>query len=77
MENTVWAKDALKLWYNENMRVYHDRMSNEEDRSWFKNMMAGFFPDFGYEKEEIMSSERTIFGSFVQENESKKKKNYR
>ena len=28
-EHTKWAKDALKLWYNENMRIYNDRLSCE------------------------------------------------
>ena len=63
----VWAKDALKLWYNENMRIYHDRLSTEEDRVVFKNIVKNRFPDLGFEKEEIISQDRTIFGNFAQE----------
>ena len=43
------------------MRVYHDRLSSEEDRTFFKNLLDGYFPEFGYEKEEIMNENRLIF----------------
>ena len=63
-EHTHWAKDAIRLWYNENMRIYHDRLSCEEDRITFRNIVDGFFPEFGFEKEEVMTSDRTVFGRF-------------
>ena len=63
--HTRWAKDALKLWYNENMRVYYDRLSCGEDRTSFKDTIDGFFPEFGFEKEEVMTSDVVMFENFT------------
>jgi dynein heavy chain len=50
-KHVIEAKDLVKLWYHENMRVFHDRLTTSEDRSYLMNMLASFFKDFGYEKE--------------------------
>jgi len=44
------VKDLLRLWYHENMRVFHDRLTTDEDRSYLVTMLISFFKDFGYEK---------------------------
>ena len=44
----------LKLWYHENMRVFHDRLTTEEDREYFKNILASHFESFGLKKEEVL-----------------------
>jgi len=31
-KHTTEVKDLLKLWYHENMRVFHDRLTTVEDR---------------------------------------------
>lgn len=31
-KHTTDVKDLLKLWYHENMRVFHDRLTTVEDR---------------------------------------------
>ena len=46
------------------MRVYHDRLVCDEDKTCFRNLLDGFFPEFGYEKEEIMSENRIMFENF-------------
>lgn len=45
-------KDVLKLWYHENMRVFHDRLTTDEDREYLKKMLEGYFKDFGFESRE-------------------------
>ena len=29
----------LRLWYHENLRVFQDRLVNDEDRDWFSNLL--------------------------------------
>jgi dynein heavy chain len=48
-KHTVDLKSLLKLWYHENMRVFHDRLTTGEDRTYLKDMLALFFKDFGFE----------------------------
>ena len=47
-KHTVDVKNFLKLWYHENMRVFHDRLTTTEDRNYLKQMLSGFFKDFGF-----------------------------
>lgn len=47
-KHVVEVKDLLKLWYHENMRVFHDRLTTGEDRAYLSNMLCAFFKDFGY-----------------------------
>jgi len=44
------------------MRIYHDRLSSEKDRTVFKKLLKARFPELGYEKEEIINQDRTVFG---------------
>ena len=55
-KQTVWAKDAVKLWYNENMRVYSDRLSTEEDKKYFKTLLQDKIIEFGFEQDEVLNS---------------------
>lgn len=38
------------------MRVFHDRLTTEEDRQYLINMLVGFFKSFGIEKEEVLNT---------------------
>lgn len=58
-------QDLLRLWYHENMRVFHDRLTTDEDRDYMKNMLGGFFGDFGFEREEILDVERILFADYT------------
>ena len=42
------VNDLLRLWFHENMRVFHDRLTTTEDRNDLINMLSGFFKEFGY-----------------------------
>lgn len=39
-KHCVEAADMARLWYHENMRIFHDRLIDEEDRAYLKNMLA-------------------------------------
>ena len=66
----VEVKDLLRLWYHENMRVFHDRLTTGEDRTYLMNMLTSFFKDFEYEKEDVLNVERILFGDFTQNRDS-------
>lgn len=34
------AETVTKLWIHEVSRIFHDRLINEEDRSWFKDLVV-------------------------------------
>jgi len=42
----------VRLWYHENMRVFHDRLISDQDRTYFKETLASFFTKFGYPNHE-------------------------
>lgn len=56
----------MRLWYHENMRVYHDRLTTEEDRTYMTDLLGSYFSRHGVEKELIYNSERVIYGDFMQ-----------
>lgn len=33
----------MRLWYHENMRVFHDRLTTESDREYLKDSLASYF----------------------------------
>jgi len=57
----------MKLWYHENMRIFHDRLIDEEDRQEMKKILIEQFqPFFNQDKETILNLERIIFGDYFQ-----------
>lgn len=54
-KHIVEVKDLLRLWYHENMRVFHDRLTTSEDRNYLMVMLSSFIKDFGIEKEEVLN----------------------
>lgn len=56
----------VKLWFNENMHVFHDRLTTEEDRQYLvKLLVSQFQSQFNMEQEQILDVERVIFGDFM------------
>jgi len=35
--------DFARLWFHENMRIFHDRLINEEDRIYLKKLLKSYF----------------------------------
>lgn len=54
----------VRLWYHENMRVFHDRLVDDVDRIYFKELLRNQFEVFKLKDEEVLNSERIIFGDF-------------
>jgi dynein heavy chain len=65
-KHILTVKDLLRLWYHENMRVFHDRLTTDEDRAFLKNMLIGYFADFEVNKEEVLDLERILFCDYSQ-----------
>ena len=60
---------VVRCWYHENMRVFHDRLVDEEDREYLKNLLISKIQHFnGLTQDEVIdpSIERIIFADFMQ-----------
>ena len=66
----VEVKDLLRLWYHENMRVFHDRLTTQEDRNYLIKMLTEFFKEYEYQTEDVLNVERILFGDFTQNRDS-------
>lgn len=56
----------VKLWYHENMRVFHDRLTTKEDRIYLKDLLEDKIKNsFKLETEQIMDTERLLFADIM------------
>lgn len=56
----------MKLWYYESCRVFQDRLVNDEDRSWFDNLMKFKMKfEFNIEFDDVVKQQFIIFGDFM------------
>jgi dynein heavy chain len=46
------------------MRVFHDRLVDDADRIYFKELLRNQFEIFKLKDEEVLNSDRIIFGDF-------------
>lgn len=69
-KHVLEVKDLLRLWYHENMRVFHDRLTTGEDRKYLTDMLASYFKGFNYEVTDVINVERVLFGDFTQNRDS-------
>lgn len=57
-----------KLWINESLRVFYDRLINNEDREWFKDLIIELSQRcfrMSFKKEEIFETEKIMFGDLL------------
>jgi dynein heavy chain, axonemal len=69
MGDSKYIKDKesfIKLWSHELMRVFHDRLIDEIDRLWFKNLINSHVKEgFGIDFQKIKGlNEQLIYGDF-------------
>ncbi|KAG9395747.1 Dynein heavy chain and region D6 of dynein motor [Carpediemonas membranifera] len=61
-------ESIARLWVHESMRVFHDRLINEDDRHWLTtelNSIVGKCFDFSWDHEEVFVEHPIMFGSFM------------
>ncbi len=54
----------IKLWYHETMRVFGDRLINNEDRAFLEDKLISMLPKLKCNKEDIITGEKIIFCDF-------------
>jgi dynein heavy chain, axonemal len=63
------SKEAmLRLWVHESCRVFHDRLINLEDKTYFKHMLAELIAKHGlgaFSYDDIFVNRNIIFGDFL------------
>lgn len=56
----------LLLWYHENVRVFSDRLVNDQDRKWFDDLLRNTMSrEFQCDPREIVGDVTLFFGDFV------------
>jgi dynein heavy chain len=65
-----------RLWFHECMRVFHDRLINDEDRKKFIDILKTKFSTFNLKDEEILNVERILLSDFQKGIESEDNREY-
>ncbi len=56
----------VRLWVHEAQRVFQDRMTNDIDRHWFKDLLQEMTEtEFGLDWKKIYNQERLFFGDYM------------
>uniref|UniRef100_H0V0D2 Dynein axonemal heavy chain 1 n=1 Tax=Cavia porcellus TaxID=10141 RepID=H0V0D2_CAVPO len=55
----------LRLWYHENCRVFRDRLVNEEDRSWFDQLLKSHMEQWDVAFDEVCIFQPILYGDFM------------
>ncbi|XP_042305771.1 dynein axonemal heavy chain 1 isoform X2 [Sceloporus undulatus] len=55
----------LRLWYHESCRVFRDRLVNEEDRTWFDDLMKDMMLGWEITFDEVVPFQPLLYGDFM------------
>ncbi|VDO09331.1 unnamed protein product [Rodentolepis nana] len=67
--------ELLRLWYHESCRVYQDRLVDDNDKNWFKNLCIKTLEEkFNGKFEEIVPSEPLLYGDLLSNDISENRK---
>ncbi|KAL6609170.1 dynein heavy chain and region D6 of dynein motor-domain-containing protein [Neocallimastix sp. 'constans'] len=65
-KTTTLQEDIYKLWIHECLRVFQDRLVNEDDREWFTNLIKSTTSQFyNIEYSSIVQNEPLIYGDYL------------
>ncbi|CAG5057893.1 unnamed protein product [Parnassius apollo] len=65
---------VIRLWYHEHLRVYQDRLVNDEDRQWFIRLLnKKIQTEFGKKPDDIIGGRLMLFGDFMDIGSDEKK----
>ncbi|XP_077275648.1 dynein axonemal heavy chain 1 [Temnothorax americanus] len=58
-------KKLLLLWYHENIRVFSDRLINDEDKKWFDQLLRSMLKNkFNCDADDIIGKKPLFYGDF-------------
>ncbi|TGZ44717.1 Dynein heavy chain 1, axonemal [Temnothorax longispinosus] len=58
-------KKLLLLWYHENIRVFSDRLINDEDKKWFDQLLRSMLKNkFNCDADDIIGEKPLFYGDF-------------
>jgi dynein heavy chain len=71
---TKTGADLIRLWAHEGMRVFHDRLIDENDRTWFKKSVAAKCKQhFNLEWDKVKGpNDIVMYGNFIDPKSNKK-----
>ena len=59
----------LRLWYHENLRIFSDRLINDEDRKWFADLLKEKMKaNFEMSYDDVVPQDPIIYGDFMTQN---------
>lgn len=65
-ESLTTVDQLLRLWFHESCRVFQDRLVNDQDRDWFKDLLVSKLnTDFNQKYEDVMKVEPLLYGDFM------------
>ncbi|XP_060531534.1 dynein axonemal heavy chain 1-like [Cylas formicarius] len=59
-------EELLRLWYHECCRVFQDRLVNDDDRTWFEDVLKDQIDTYyGLSSRDVLGDEAILFGDFL------------
>eukprot|EP00960_Hanusia_phi_P037729 753088-Hanusia_phi.AAC.6 len=66
VKSLTTLQDICRIWVHECLRVFSDRLINDEDREWFRSLLTRQLSEnFELEYGELIGSNRLIFGDYM------------
>lgn len=65
IERVKGVSALLRLWFHECLRVFQDRLVNNEDRGWFEELVKTKIKDFQCETSEVLNNSPILYGDFL------------
>ncbi|XP_065895241.1 dynein axonemal heavy chain 1-like isoform X2 [Dysidea avara] len=65
IEKIKGISSLLRLWFHECLRVFQDRLVNNEDRTWFEELLKTKISTFQCETSEVLNNSPILYGDFL------------